>query len=53
MDAFGKLVYSQQFDKPTSFLKTYTADLSAYKPGLYLVTLKSGNKVGLSKVVLN
>lgn len=53
MDAFGKLVYSRQFDKPSSFLTTYTADLSDYKPGLYVVTLKSGNKVGVSKVLLN
>lgn len=52
MDAFGKVVYTQHFDKPSSFLTTYTADLSDYKPGLYVVTLTSGNKVGTSKVMV-
>lgn len=52
MDAFGKVVYTEKFDKPSQFLSTYTADLSAYKPGLYLVTLKSGDRSGLSKVML-
>ncbi|MES2559050.1 MAG: T9SS type A sorting domain-containing protein [Bacteroidota bacterium] len=53
MDAFGKLVYSRHFDKPSAFLTTYTADLSNYKPGLYVVTLTSGNKIGTSKVMLH
>ncbi len=52
MDAFGKLVYSLRFDKPSAFLTTYTADLSDYQPGLYIVTLTSGNKVGTSKIML-
>lgn len=53
MDAFGKLVYSHSFDKPSSFLTTYTADLTGYTPGLYLVTLKSGNKISTAKVMLH
>jgi hypothetical protein len=52
MDAFGKVVYTEKFDKPSQFLSTYTADLSGYTPGLYIVTLKSGDKVGLSKIML-
>jgi hypothetical protein len=53
MDAFGKIVYTEHFDKPNRFLTTYTADLSSYKPGLYLVSLKSGDKIGLSRIMLN
>lgn len=53
MDAFGKVIYTEKFDKPSQFLSTYTADLSNYSPGLYMITLKSGDKVGLSKIMLH
>jgi len=53
MDAFGKVVYTETFDKPSQFLSTYTADLSGYSPGLYMITLKSGDKAGLSKIMLH
>ena len=53
MDAFGKQVYRQQFDKPSAFLTNFTADLSEYNPGLYIVTLRSGNSIGTSRVLLH
>jgi hypothetical protein len=52
LDAFGKRVYSNSFEKPSSFLSSFTADLSDYKPGLYIVMLQSGNKVGTARILL-
>lgn len=51
-DVFGKCVFQRSFSKPDQFLQTYTADLTGYAPGLYFVTLKSGNQSGIAKVQL-
>jgi hypothetical protein len=52
IDAFGKRVYDRTISENTSFLNTLSVDLSNYGPGIYMVTVQSGDRVGLSKVVL-
>lgn len=53
MDAFGKLIYETTVNENNRFLNSVSVDLSTYNPGLYFVTVKSGDKIGLSKVVLH
>lgn len=53
MDAYGKLIYENTITENTKFLNTLSVDLSGYKSGLYFITVRSGDKVGLSKVVLH
>jgi len=52
MDAYGKLVYETTITENDKFLNSLSVDLSTYKPGLYFVTVKSGDKLGFSKVML-
>jgi hypothetical protein len=53
MDAFGKRIYDQVVPQNSSFLNTLSVDLSLYGPGMYLITVQSGDRVGLSKIVLH
>ncbi len=53
MDAFGKLIYETTISENNKFLNSLSVDLSTYKPGLYFVTVKSGDRLGLSKVMLH
>jgi hypothetical protein len=52
MDALGKLVYENTLSKNDQFLNTLSVDLSDYPKGLYMITLRSGDKIGLSKILL-
>jgi hypothetical protein len=53
MDAFGKLIYQTTVSENNQFLNTLSVDLSEYKTGMYFITVKSGDKIGLTKVLLN
>lgn len=53
MDAFGKLIYENTISENAQFLNTLSVDLSGYTSGLYFVTVQSGDKMGLSKVMLH
>jgi hypothetical protein len=52
LDALGRLIYQNTLDKNSQFLNTLSIDLNSYPKGLYFVTLKSGDKIGQSKIVL-
>jgi hypothetical protein len=52
MDAFGKLVWETTVADNNRFMNAVSVDLSAYAPGLYFITVKSGDKLGMSKVML-
>jgi hypothetical protein len=53
MDAFGKLIYKTTVSDNNRFLNTLSVDLGNYSPGMYVITVKSGNTFGQTKVVLN
>jgi hypothetical protein len=52
-DMQGKTIFVQEFDKPSSFLHTYTLDLSSYHRGMYQVMLQSGDEVKMARVALH
>lgn len=53
IDAFGKLVYETTVNENNRFLNSLSVDLSDYHPGLYFITVQSGDKMGMSKVRLH
>lgn len=52
-DMQGKAVFEEQFDKPSSFLLSYSIDLSQYQKGMYQVMLHAGDEIKLARVAVH
>lgn len=53
MDATGRIVYQNRFDKPASFLSTQEVQLGKVAQGIYHVSLVAGDRILQQKLILH